>query len=123
MSDWATIQRRRMDRFGTRVQDAFLPSKESVTSDYWDYTRYRFFQRIASSCITVFSTQQMLQAVGLGATRRLPAAAAVNWVLKDGLGRLGKLSVATNFGQGRPIAPSFSQFSSHSLILSFGALD
>ena len=41
----------------------------------------------------------MLQAIGLGATRRLPAAAAVNWVLKDGLGRLGKLSVATNFGR------------------------
>jgi hypothetical protein len=37
-------------------------------------------------------------AMGLGATQRLPAAAAINWVLKDGLGRLGKLSVATNFG-------------------------
>ena len=82
-----------------RVKDAFLPSAESVTADYWDYARFRFVQRAASSCITVFATQQMLQAVGLGATRRLPAAAAVNWVLKDGLGRLGKLSVATNFGR------------------------
>ena len=62
-SNWATIQSRRMDRFGVRVYDSFFPSPESVTSDYWDYSRYRFFQRIASSCITVFSTQQMLQAV------------------------------------------------------------
>ena len=82
-----------MERFGASVQDAFLPAKESVSSDYWDYAHYRFYQRIASSCITVFSTQQMLQAVGLGATRRLAAAAGINWVLKDGLGRLGKLSV------------------------------
>ena len=82
-----------------KARDAFLPSAESVTEDYWEYARFRFYQRAASSCITVFATQQMLQAIGLGATRRLPAAAAVNWVLKDGLGRLGKLSVATNFGR------------------------
>ena len=97
--EWMALQRRRADRFATRVKDAFLPSRDAVTADYWDYARFRFVQRAASSCITVFATQQMLQAVGLGATRRLPAAAAVNWVLKDGLGRLGKLSVATNFGR------------------------
>ena len=97
--EWVALQRRRADRFATRVKDAFLPSRDAVTADYWDYARFRFVQRAASSCITVFATQQMLQAVGLGATRRLPAAAAVNWVLKDGLGRLGKLSVATNFGR------------------------
>ena len=97
--EWVALQRRRADRFATRVKDAFLPSRDAVTADYWDYARFRFAQRAASSCITVFATQQMLQAVGLGATRRLPAAAAVNWVLKDGLGRLGKLSVATNFGR------------------------
>ena len=29
----------------------------------------------------------------------MPAAAALNWVLKDGLGRLGKLTVSTRFGR------------------------
>jgi hypothetical protein len=38
-------------------------------------------------------------AAGVGAKRSLPAAAAINWVLKDGLGRLGRLSVATRFGE------------------------
>ena len=93
------VQRTRASRFAARVRDAFLPSRDSVTEDYWAYARFRFIQRGASSCMTVFATQQMLRAVGLGATRRLPAAAAVNWVLKDGLGRLGKLSVATRFGR------------------------
>ena len=37
--------------------------------------------------------------MGVGAQRALPAAAAVNWLLKDGLGRLGRLVVATRFGQ------------------------
>jgi hypothetical protein len=93
------VQWRRAERTRRRVVDAFLPCANAVTPDYWAYAKFRFAQRVASSCITVFATQQMLQAVGLGATRRLPAAAAVNWVLKDGLGRLGKLSVATNFGR------------------------
>ena len=91
--------RRSSRRLETRLRDALLPASDAVTEDYWEYARFRFFQRAASSGITVFATQQMLTAVGLGATRRLPAAAAVNWVLKDGLGRLGKLSVATNFGR------------------------
>ena len=81
------------------IRDSFFPQKSSVTSDYWDYAKYRFTQRIASSCMTILGTQQMLAAIGLGASRSIPAAAALNWVLKDGLGRLGKLSVATNFGR------------------------
>lgn len=42
--------------------------------------------------------QSLLQAVGVGAKNSLPAAAGINWVLKDGLGRLGRLSVSTRFG-------------------------
>lgn len=37
--------------------------------------------------------------MGIGARRSLPAAATINWVLKDGLGRLGRLTVATRFGE------------------------
>lgn len=47
----------------------------------------------------VLPLQSLLAAVGVGAQRTLPTAAAINWVLKDGLGRLGRLSVATSFGQ------------------------
>lgn len=45
------------------------------------------------------TSQSLLQAVGVGAKRSLPAAATINWVLKDGLGRLGRLTVATRFGE------------------------
>ena len=36
----------------------------------------------------MLSTQALLYSVGLGAGA-IPTAAAVNWVLKDGLGQLG----------------------------------
>lgn len=42
----------------------------------------------------------MLQAVGVGAKRSLPAAATLNWVLKDGLGKIGRISVGALFGSG-----------------------
>lgn len=32
----------------------------------------------------------MFRAIGIGFSRSLPAAAALNWILKDGLGRLSR---------------------------------
>lgn len=32
----------------------------------------------------------MFRAIGIGYSRSLPSAAALNWVLKDGLGRLSR---------------------------------
>lgn len=78
---------------------AFFPSNHDVTPDYWGYAQWRALHRIFSSMGGVFATQSMLQAVGVGAQRALPASAAINWVLKDGLGRLGRLSVATQWGR------------------------
>jgi hypothetical protein len=43
--------------------------------------------------------QAMLWAIGVGAKRRLPAAAVLNWVMKDGLGRLGKLLYTASLGR------------------------
>ena len=42
--------------------------------------------------------QSLLAAVGVGARQQLPAAASINWLLKDGLGRLGRLGVAACLG-------------------------
>jgi len=87
--------RRKLDE----AWDSFFPDPNGVSPEYYLYCKWRFLQRIASSSLSVMATQQMLLAVGLGAQRALPTAAAINWVLKDGLGRIGKLSVATQFGR------------------------
>ncbi|GAB4813666.1 hypothetical protein N2152v2_000712 [Parachlorella kessleri] len=81
------------------LQNAFFPEAHSVTSDYWEFARWKAVHRFFSSMSSVFATQSLLRAVGVGAKRSLPAAAAINWVLKDGLGRLGRLTVATRFGE------------------------
>lgn len=62
----------------------------SVSSDYLDYSLWRGVQGVASQISGVLATQALLYAVGLG-KGAIPTAAAINWVLKDGLGYLSKI--------------------------------
>ncbi|KAG2329870.1 hypothetical protein Bca52824_001050 [Brassica carinata] len=65
----------------------------SVTSDYLDYSLWRGVQGIASQISGVLATQSLLYAVGLG-KGAIPTAAAINWVLKDGIGYLSKIMLS-----------------------------
>lgn len=95
----ARTLRGRLRRAAHDLRSAFFPHPDEVSPDYWDYVKYRACHRLFSSMSSIFATQSLLQAVGVGAKRSLPAAATINWVLKDGLGRLGRLTVATRFGE------------------------
>ncbi|XP_048332142.1 protein root UVB sensitive 1, chloroplastic isoform X2 [Ziziphus jujuba] len=66
---------------------------QSVTSDYLDYSLWRAVQGVASQISGVLATQALLYAVGLG-KGAIPTAAAVNWVLKDGIGYLSKIMLS-----------------------------
>ncbi|KAI0501111.1 hypothetical protein KFK09_019329 [Dendrobium nobile] len=85
-----------VDIFWQRCQDLFfrlmLPEgyPDSVSADYIEYSLWRAAQGIASQISGVLSTQALLYAVGLG-KGAIPSAAAVNWVLKDGIGYLSKI--------------------------------
>ncbi|KAJ7953276.1 Root UVB sensitive family [Quillaja saponaria] len=65
----------------------------SVTSDYLDYSLWRGVQGVASQISGVLATQALLYAVGLG-KGAIPTAAAINWVLKDGIGYLSKIMLS-----------------------------
>ncbi|KAJ9527004.1 hypothetical protein QJQ45_025285, partial [Haematococcus lacustris] len=82
-----------------RLQRAFLPDSKEVTPDYWEWLRWRLTQRFFSSTMQNLSTQSLLLALGMGAKRSIAAGAAINWLLKDGVGRVARMAVATNFGQ------------------------
>ncbi|KAI8032442.1 Protein root UVB sensitive 4 [Camellia lanceoleosa] len=58
--------------------------------------------RVFSSALQVLATQAMFRAIGIGYSHSLPSAAALNWVLKDGLGRLSRCIYTTS------LASSFS---------------
>ncbi|KAM1012187.1 hypothetical protein FF1_042275 [Malus domestica] len=66
---------------------------DSVTSDYLEYSLWRGVQGVASQISGVLATQALLYAVGLG-KGAIPTAAAVNWVLKDGIGYLSKIMLS-----------------------------
>ena len=48
----------------------------------------------------VLSTQALLVAVGVGTQSAAPMAAALNWVMKDGVGQLGGVLFASQLGKG-----------------------
>uniref|UniRef100_M0ZSM8 mRNA, clone: rafl24-09-C04 n=1 Tax=Solanum tuberosum TaxID=4113 RepID=M0ZSM8_SOLTU len=68
------------------IRNFFLPRE--VSRNYLEYVKWKFVHRVSSSALQVLATQAMLRAIGIGNSHSLPLAAALNWVLKDGLGRL-----------------------------------
>ncbi|KAH8503460.1 hypothetical protein H0E87_014656 [Populus deltoides] len=76
----------RVSGFG--IKDFFIPKQ--VPENYMGYVKWKFLHRVFSSALQVLATQAMFRAIGIGYSRSLPSAAALNWVLKDGLGRLSR---------------------------------
>ncbi|EPS60603.1 hypothetical protein M569_14200, partial [Genlisea aurea] len=76
---------------------------ESVTIDYLEYSLWRGVQGVAAQINGVLATQALLYAVGLG-KGAIPSAAAVNWVLKDGIGYLSKITLS-KFGRHFDVNP------------------
>ncbi|KAK1944734.1 Protein root UVB sensitive 1 [Phytophthora citrophthora] len=89
-----------VQRTGTWIYDVlwdlFLPkdARSSLTKDYFPYAKWTFVGSVASCAASVLSMQSLLFAIGLGAGA-IPTAAAVNWVLKDGLGQFGGVLFAS----------------------------
>lgn len=102
---WAEFMRRRR-RF---LFDAFFPP--DVTPDYYAFTAWRFSQRCMSATVGVFGTQALLLALGVRAGR-IGQAAAISWVLKDGLGRVGKMIWASGMGKDFDVDPKRWRFRS-----------
>ncbi|CAN6447683.1 unnamed protein product [Victoria cruziana] len=88
-SSWAEISL-------SALKKLFIPLK--VAPSYMDYLRWKFVHRICSSSLQVLATQAMFRAIGIGSSRSLPSAAAFNWVLKDGLGRLSRCIYTAHVG-------------------------
>ncbi|XP_042508617.1 protein root UVB sensitive 4 isoform X2 [Macadamia integrifolia] len=73
---------------GSGVRNFLIPRQ--VHENYMDYVKWKFLHRVFSSALQVLATQAMFRAIGIGYSRSLPSAAALNWLLKDGLGRLSR---------------------------------
>lgn len=73
----------------------FVPSEfpDSVTSGYLAYVRWTCLGLLSGRIQSVLATQAALFTIGLGAGA-IPMAAAVQWILKDGVGHAGAIVYA-----------------------------
>ncbi|OAY68669.1 Protein root UVB sensitive 6, partial [Ananas comosus] len=67
---------------------------DSVTPSYVPYMTWRALKHFFGGAMGVFTTQTLLSSVGVSKNRATPGAVAINWILKDGAGRVGKMLFA-----------------------------
>ncbi|XP_047328913.1 protein root UVB sensitive 6-like [Impatiens glandulifera] len=67
---------------------------ESVTSSYVPYMTWRALKHFCGGAMGVFTTQTLLSSLGVSRNTAAPGAVAINWILKDGSGRVGKMLFA-----------------------------
>ncbi|XVF75096.1 hypothetical protein PTKIN_Ptkin13bG0160700 [Pterospermum kingtungense] len=64
---------------------------DSVTPSYVPYMTWRALKHFFGGAMGVFTTQTLLSSVGISRNKATPGAVAINWILKDGAGRVGKM--------------------------------
>ncbi|KAK1370557.1 protein root UVB sensitive 6 [Heracleum sosnowskyi] len=64
---------------------------DSVIPSYVPYMTWRALKHFFGGAMSVFTTQTLLNSVGVSRNRSTPGAVAINWILKDGAGRVGKM--------------------------------
>ena len=86
-----------IDEFVSFVTSYVVPEgfPDSVTPSYVPYMTWRALKHFFGGAMGVFTTQTLLTSVGLSRNTSTPGAAvAINWILKDGAGRVGKMLFA-----------------------------
>eukprot|EP00252_Welwitschia_mirabilis_P004219 TRINITY_DN14477_c0_g1_i1.p1 TRINITY_DN14477_c0_g1~~TRINITY_DN14477_c0_g1_i1.p1 ORF type:complete len:487 (-),score=87.04 TRINITY_DN14477_c0_g1_i1:368-1828(-) len=80
----------------TFVKSCMVPEgyPDSVTSSYRPYMQWRALKYFFGGAMGVFTTRSLLHSVGVSVNGATSSAIAVNWVLKDGAGRIGKMLFA-----------------------------
>lgn len=93
---------------------------DSVTPSYTPYMRWRAVQYFFGGAMSVFTTRSLLHSLGIAKGGKAASAAlAVNWVIKDGAGRLGKMLFAR---QGKKFDADLKQMRlTSSLLMGLGA--
>ncbi|KAK3166179.1 hypothetical protein QOZ80_1AG0042460 [Eleusine coracana subsp. coracana] len=92
---------------------------DSVTPSYVPYMTWRALKHFFGGAMGVFTTRTLLSSVGVSQSKATPGAIAINWILKDGAGRVGKMLFAR---QGKKFDYDLKQLRfSSDLLLEIGA--
>lgn len=82
-----------------QLRVSFVPA--GVTQNYYAFMRWRIIQRFVNANLHVFGTQSLLLGLGIKAqmnSRMGALSAALNWVLKDALGKIVRMIWASRMG-------------------------
>lgn len=84
------------DELMTFIRSYVVPEgfPDSVTPSYVPYMTWRALKHLFGGAMGVFTTQALLSSVGVSKNRTIQGAVAINWILKDGAGRVGKMLFA-----------------------------
>ncbi|KAJ7967927.1 protein root UVB sensitive 6-like [Quillaja saponaria] len=85
-----------LDELMSFVRSYVVPEgfPDSVSPSYVPYMTWRALKHFFGGAMGVFTTQTLLSSVGVSRNRTTPGAVAINWILKDGAGRVGKMLFA-----------------------------
>ncbi|KAI4298900.1 hypothetical protein L6164_032413 [Bauhinia variegata] len=85
-----------LDELMSFVRSYVVPDDfpDSVTPSYVPYMTWRALKHFFGGAMGVFTTQTLLSSVGVSRNKAAPGAVAINWILKDGAGRVGKMLFA-----------------------------
>lgn len=93
----------------TFIRSCVVPEgyPDSVAPSYAPYMQWRALKYFFGGAMGVFTTRSLLHSVGVSGKGATSSAVAVNWVLKDGAGRIGKMLFAR---QGKKFDCDLKQF-------------
>ncbi|OVA15487.1 Vitamin B6 photo-protection and homoeostasis [Macleaya cordata] len=85
-----------LDEMMSFVRSYVVPEgfPDSVTPSYVPYMTWRALKHFFGGAMGVFTTQSLLNSVGVSRNTATSGAVAINWILKDGAGRVGKMLFA-----------------------------
>jgi hypothetical protein len=81
------------NRSNNFLRTLFLPERfpESVSPDYVRYQSYDSLQALVSNICSTFSTRAVLLSLGVGDATATATSAAVQWLLRDAAGHVGRV--------------------------------
>ncbi|KAL5703969.1 Protein root UVB sensitive 6 [Ranunculus cassubicifolius] len=84
------------DEFLSFIRSYVVPEgfPDSVVPSYVPYMKWRALKHFFGGAMGVFTTQALLSSVGVSRDTAATGAVAINWILKDGAGRVGKMLFA-----------------------------
>jgi Vitamin B6 photo-protection and homoeostasis len=87
----------RPSKYINRILCQLLPFgyPSSVKTGYGRFAAFQFLAAILGTVCGVISMQSLFHAVGIGSSSTPAIAAALNWIIKDGLGQLGGVLFAS----------------------------